>query len=303
MSFIKKKLLAPISLINKFHYNFAGIGTSFSLLVHKPKPNSRVYSREYLENYSKNPNFEADRIKEQALELERQQEFQRLQHKANDKNSLNFIRVKQKNECFQAECKFHPIKASGLPLYSLVQVRKPKIIIQGVRRRIHCKLKKLIVPMRGITGRHIYDALALMASKNRKSWKFVAKTLAQVKNHAIDRGFDETRLYVVEAITGKHKRTYGVRFHGKGRGGRMKHDLSQLRIKLEERSYEDLFKQMYAGNTPPMLAYCMRQRILESNGGYEEIRNGSSFLTAKGRQQQKLMLKRRVFMTYLENLV
>ncbi len=261
---------------------------------------------EIKDRFSKNPNFEADQILINKEKVKQEYAQYLLNHEANDKNPKNYIQVKQKSNFFLAENKYQPqtpLTRQELPLYSLVQARVPKILIEGVRRKVPSKLKKLIPPMKSIIGHHYYDALALMGSKNRKSMKYITKTLIQVKNHAINRGFDETRLYVVAALTGKHKRSLGVRFHGKGRGGRIKHDLCQLRIKLEEKSYEDLYKIMYAGKTPPMLAYALRQKLLENNAGYEEIKKYSWVLTEKGRQQHKLMLKRRVFLTYFHNLV
>jgi hypothetical protein len=51
---------------------------------------------------------------------------------------------------------------------------------------------------------------------------------------------------------------------------------------------------MLGGNTAPVLAYAMRQRLLQQNADYEEIRENQWILTSKGRQQRKLMLKRKV---------
>lgn len=303
---IKPITLSPSTFVFTSFRSFAGIGTSFTLPIHKIKPIKQIYTRDFLENYSRNPNFEADQLIENKEKLKKDYENYLLNHEANDKNSKNLIQVKQKSLFFLPEHKFQPktlFSQQELPLYSLVQPRIPKILIEGVRRKVPSKLKKLIGPMKSIIGLHYYDALALMGSRNRKSMKYISRTLIQVKNHAINRGFDETRLYVVEALTGKHKRNFGVRYHGKGRAGRIKHDLCQLRIKLEEKTYEDLYKRMYAGKTPPMLAYALRQKLLENNAGYEEIRKYSWVLTGKGRQQHKLMLKRRVFLTHFHNLV
>ena len=287
---------------NSFH--FSKIGTSNAHFIQKSKPIKRVYTREYLENYAKNPNFEADRIIEQKKEQERQYHELLFQRTSNDHNPKNFIKVKEKSSVFSSESRYKPPSITEeLPHFSLVQVRKPKMLIEGVRRKVPSKLKKLLNPMRSIIGLHIYDALALMYSKNRKSCSYVARTLEQIRKHALHRGFDDTRLYVVEALTGKHKRNFGLRYSAKGRGGRMKHDLSQLRIKLEEKPLEELFKTMYKGKTPPMLAYFFKKKILENNGGYEDIKNATWILTSKGRQQQRLMLKRRVMVTYLQNLV
>ena len=206
-------------------FHFAGIGTSSAHLLQKSKPIKRVYTREYLENFSKNPNFEADLLIEKKKEFERQHQQNLFNRVSNDHNSNNFIKVKAKSNVFTSEFHYIPQNlTSGVPHFSLIQPRKPKMIIQGVRRKVPSKLKKLLSPMRSIIGLHLYDALSLMYSKNRKSWSYVARTLEQVRKHALHRGFDDTRLYVVEALTGKHRRNSGIRFHGKGRGGELSHD-------------------------------------------------------------------------------
>lgn len=51
---------------------------------------------------------------------------------------------------------------------------------------------------------------------------------------------------------------------------------------------------MLEGKTAPVLAYAIRQRLLKSNADLDEIRENQWIITAKGRQQKKLMLKRNV---------
>jgi len=63
---------------------------------------------------------------------------------------------------------------------------------------------------------------------------------------------------------------------------------------LYEKPVKQLYKEMLGGKTAPVLAYAMRQRLLQQNADYEEIRENQWILTSKGRQQRKLMLKRKV---------
>lgn len=304
MSFLKPQFLFKSLHHRPPHLSFSNIGTSHARLLQASKPITKVYTRDYLREYTRDPNFEANKIKQQEEALQKKNEEKLLLNVSNDRNPTNFIRVKLKPVVLTSEGRYKPKKLpTKIPYHAIVQPRKPKITIQGVRRNVPSKIKKLLLPMRSIIGLHVYDALTLMYSKNRKSWSYVARTLEQVRKHAVHRGFNETRLYVSEALTGKHRRNAGIRYHGKGRGGRMKHDTSQLRIKLEEKSVEDLYKEMYKGKTPPMLAYFFKKRLFEQNAGYEQILNFQWILTGKGRQQQKLMLKRRVLLTYLKNMV
>ena len=54
---------------------------------------------------------------------------------------------------------------------------------------------------------------------------------------------DEERLYVQDAMTGKHKRFMRLRYHAKGTGSYMKKDTSRITIRLEERPIEDMYKR------------------------------------------------------------
>ena len=169
MNFIKLRTL----FLNKVpKSSFAGITTTHSKLIQQPKINKRLYTREYLENYNTNPNFEADRIKEEEARLKKEHEKMLLANVAHDKNPQNFIKVAQKSAALLPEAKFQPLVVPT-PLYSIVEPRKPKILIQGVRRQVPCKLKKLLVPMSMIIGMHLYDALALMTGRHKKSYRYI----------------------------------------------------------------------------------------------------------------------------------
>lgn len=53
------------------------------------------------------------------------------------------------------------------------------------------------------------------------------------------------------------------------------------------------------GNTPPMLSYLLRRKLTQEGADYATIVRHQGVLHAKGKQQLKLMLKRRVMQQYL----
>jgi len=112
--------------------------------------------------------------------------------------------------------------------------------------------------------------------------------------HLVQKHMDEERFYVTEAVTGKQKRTTRLRYHAKGRMGMMTKDTTQLTIKLEEKPIEYMYKEMINGKTPPMLAYMIKKRLVAMDVDYETIKKNTFMLTAKGRQQRRLMFKRKV---------
>jgi hypothetical protein len=155
-------------------------------------------------------------------------------------------------------------------------------------------MKKILPLMRAIVGMHVYDALNLCLQSHKKAAKFVALALQQVKKHGTDRAFHEERFYITDALTGKNRRFKRLRYHAKGRGAFMIKDTSQLLIRMEEKPAEEMYKEMVQGKTPPMLAHFMRNNLLEKDVDYDTLRKAAGMLTAKGRQQRKLMFKRRV---------
>lgn len=315
MNLFRPSVLKLNSFSHLTTFCFSNIPTNYGQYIQKIKDYPKEQTRSELIQ-SNNPQT-IEQIKMITKEEKKKLVYS---YKSNDSNPSNYITVKIRPPIIQSiistskpenpeilenksENKTNNSAELTFPTFKIITSRKPKILIEGVRRKVFSKIKKLLVPMRGICGLHIYEAIEFLSRKKTKAFKLVLVALNQVRNHAFNRGLDESRLYVNSALTGKLSRRTRLRYHGKGRSGRLKHDFCQLRIRLEEKSYEDLYKLMILGKTPPMLAFNIRMKLRESNAGLDVIRRLTGILTAKGRQQRKLMFKRKVQKIYMENLV
>jgi len=262
-----------------------------------------AYSRELLKLKNESPTpEELKRMEDERIRLETEKRV--FMNKANDKNPSNHVKVKINS--FQnvlPQTDNNPLlQAPSLinPFVLLVTPRPIKPFVKGLRRKVPSCMKKVIPWMRAITGKHLYDAISILQNSHTKAAKYVLYTLQMVRRHGLQKQMDEERFYVAEAMSGKLKRTTRLRYHAKGKSGLMVRDSTQLTIKLEERTVEHMFKEMMNGRAPPMLAYLMKRRLVEKDVDYDVLRKNNFLLTARGRQQRKLMFKRRVITKFLE---
>lgn len=283
-----------------------------SLIDIQPAPGQvPSFSRQMLRDIIEKPSPEEIRRmqEEQAI----QDRLQRIyETKQNDRNPKNYINVKVNTfDKYKLEDQATTIPAQidqltknlSHPLLLYKQPKTPHITVQGIRRKVPVSMKKLLPLMRAISGKHIYDAINLCMNNQTKAAKFIKYALMQVKRHAAQADLHEDRLFVSDSITGKHKRWRRVRYHAKGRGSMMIKDSCQLLIRLREKPIEDMFKDVIKGKFPRMMAYIIRKNIIENDNDYEMIRKNSFILTAKGRQQRRLMFKRQVIKERLAFLV
>jgi ribosomal protein L22 len=266
-------------------------------------PKRETYTREGLKLKNESPTpEEIQRMEEEKYIKEREQ--QAFEHKTNDRNSNNYVKVKvnllqklvAQPQTIQPDAPLEPLQ----PYTLLVHPRAAKVTFRGLRRKVPCSLKKVIPYMKLIIGMHIYDAIATLQNSNKKAAKYVLRTLQQVRRHGLMKHYDEERFYVVEATSGKHKRVVRLRYHAKHRMGFMFRDTSQLAIKLEERPVEYMYKQMLVGKVPIVLADLWRKSMVKQDVDFDRIRKNTWLLTAKGRQQKHLMLKRQCLTKYYE---
>lgn len=167
--------------------------------------------------------------------------------------------------------------------------------VKATRKFLKTSIKKIWGMCRALRGLHAEDAISTLENIRKKPafWLMnIVKT--GIRNAVNIKGMQEDRLYVKEIIMGKNKGIQGIRRHAKGRFGEMLRPKTQVTIVIQEKTVEELYKTIMKGKFSPAIANMLRNTLLTQNSSFEEIRKIQNYLTAKGRQQQKLMFKRKV---------
>ena len=156
-------------------------------------------------------------------------------------------------------------------------------------------MKKLWPIVSVIRRLHVEDAIGALENMRKKPAEWVKNVIkAGVRNAINIKGMSEDRLYLKQIILGKNTGVKGIRYHAKGKAGRMLRQKSQITVVIEEKTVEQLYKIIMTGKFSRGIASILRTMLLTQNAGYQEIRKIQNLLTAKGRQQQKLMYKRKL---------
>ncbi|CAD8160276.1 unnamed protein product [Paramecium pentaurelia] len=267
-----------------------GLRTRAGSIIKTIKPEKKT--REQIRLEIEDP-FQAERLRQIQLE-EDAKNFQQYIYnlKQNDSNPNNFIKVKVKNvEVTKTETATET--ENNTPFIVKKVPKQEKILISGIRRKVPASLRRLIPICRPLINMHLYQAQEAIADSGRKAAQFLAKTLVMVRSHAVQRGYDPERLYVHSIQVGRYKKFRKARFHAKARINPAFRETSQIKVILEERPTKEMFKDFVQGKTPSVISYLMKDQLVREKADYAKIRRFQLFLTSKGRQQQKLMLKRR----------
>ena len=155
--------------------------------------------------------------------------------------------------------------------------------------------------LRGLSNMHIAGAVEHLSNSQKKVAKWVLPALYGILSTARMRGFDLHRLYIHRVLMGKSKRFYSIRYHAKGKSGKMKKDFCHVNILVQERNEERFYKEMAVGKVDEGLAAQIKQDLIIENAPLEEVTKYRDILSAKGRQQQRMLLKRKVEAIALEN--
>lgn len=112
--------------------------------------------------------------------------------------------------------------------------------------------------LRGITGTHIASAIQRCIGSHKKPEKLIVPTLFGLLTTARLRGFDLQRVFIHAVLIGKMRRFPSIRYHAKGKSGRMKTDLCHIKIIIQERNEERFYKELSEGKIDPGLAYAIK---------------------------------------------
>jgi hypothetical protein len=141
----------------------------------------------------------------------------------------------------------------------------------------------------------VSDALERLTRTIRKPAEFVTTAIeAAVKEATTSKGMEEERLYIHKLYLGRNRGIPGIRYHAKGRAGRMLRPRIQLTVELAEKTVEKYAEEIVLGKFSAAQANEIRQNLLIGDADLSSVKRGVGLLTAKGRQQKKLMFDRKV---------
>jgi ribosomal protein L22 len=162
-------------------------------------------------------------------------------------------------------------------------------------------VKKSKFVARALIGRAFYDAIVAGEASQKKPGKFLSNQMDQYMMDKIkEAGFDPKYMFITSIITHRKSRQARIRFHARGKSGRWDQDTCYFKITVTEKPIEEYYKMLINGKSPMYLSFMMRDRLGKDDADYETIRDMQPFLTAKGRQQQRLMFRRKALTRWLE---
>ena len=150
-------------------------------------------------------------------------------------------------------------------------------------------------------GKYYYDAVLAGMSIEKKVGTFIGKKLNEYCTKQLyENGFDPKFMFLTSIVSNRTKRSRKLRYHARGKGYLMKRDFNIFKITLTEKPIKEFYRQLIEGKTPGYIAYMIKEYLEKTDADYEEVRELQLFLTAKGRQQQRLMFSRKVFTRWLD---
>ena len=173
---------------------------------------------------------------------------------------------------------------------------------RATRKRINVSVKKMNEVCLLVRKMHVLDALATLQDLKQKCAPWLSGMIrSAIYNGVVHKGLDGERLYISQVILGKNRPAKGRRYAARGRAYPAIKPYSQVTVILEERSVEDFYKLIVTGHYSPTLARILRNKFLTENVDLDTVRRYQNLLTAKGRQQQRLMFRRKVLKLVGEN--
>lgn len=127
------------------------------------------------------------------------------------------------------------------------------------KNNMHYSSWKLMACANLITGKHIYDAMNIIAQVDKKGGPIVKSVLMAARKNGENKGFTEDRMFVKTSIVNKRNSHKKLDIKGRGKMGVITVPRCSLVITLEERSAADYYKMIMAGKAPGGVAHTMRK--------------------------------------------
>jgi large subunit ribosomal protein L22 len=205
--------------------------------------------------------------------------------------SLNLVSMIPATPCEAVENTRFPLKQDS---------EIPQKTVKATRKYLRTSVKKLWPLIHPLKNLHVEDALNTLEAIRRKPSEWVQNIIkAGIRSAVNIKEMHEDRLYIKHFILGKNKGIKGIRRHAKSKMGKMLRPKSQVTVVIVEKTVPEFYQIITDGKFSPAIASILRMMLLNSNASLQDIQMFQHYLTAKGRQQNKLMFKRKVFL-YVE---
>lgn len=166
----------------------------------------------------------------------------------------------------------------------MVIYNSPGIVSSVKKGKPYCRL---------IIGKSFYQALFALSKYIQKVPKFLVEVLQQSVTTLSRRNFNLSYVYIKTITVNKRSKTRRLNYRARGRASiRYKHQI-YFKIHFGRRNIKSFFTDLALGVNHTNLVHVVHEYIQTHNIGFEELRALQWVLTAKGRQQQRLMVKRR----------
>ena len=181
------------------------------------------------------------------------------------------------------------------------KTKKHVTLVKYKTQVLQSSVKKAKPFARLVIGKSYYEALYILSNHIQKVPKFLLQALNRSISTLTKRNLNPAFVYIQGIITCQNHSQKKIRFHGKAKMGIQKRNFIDFRILFGRRDIKEFFKDLVTGKNHIHIVSLMKSLLKDKDAGYESINALNWIMTSKGRQQKKLMIKRRALNRFVEH--
>lgn len=166
--------------------------------------------------------------------------------------------------------------------------------------KIKSTVKKFLPYTKLLSKKTVYEALFILSEQMQKVPRYLVEELTRAIETMNRRNLPPSYMYIQGIVVQKRDRRHRIEYKARGKTGYMARDMVDLKILFGRKTIKDFYKEMVMGRDHSNISYLLKEQIRNDGGEYEDLRSVQWLVTSKGRQQQRLLLKRRALYKYLE---
>jgi hypothetical protein len=186
------------------------------------------------------------------------------------------------------------------PLLLAKKTEPPKIYMRYQTEKLQSSVKRSKPYAKMLIGKSVYEAMFILSSHIQKVPKFLKENLSNSLEIMSKKNLTHSYMYIQGIVTSRRTRRYGIRYHGRVKSGKSARDHVDFTIYFGRRNIKDFYKDLVMGKDHSNLNFVLRQKLQDPQTEVEQLRSLQWILTSKGRQQKRLLLKRKALYKYLD---